>query len=70
LPPVTLALRLSVLPAHNGRPPLPDGAILIAIGDKVLKEISSNPKSFPPAAVCRSIIERVVEVAEPEFHVP
>ena len=68
-PPFTFENKSIGSPTHTALP-TPDGEALKVSGASVLQEISSNPKSFPPAAVCKSTIEIVTAVVEPEFHVP
>ena len=55
---------------HTVLPPLLDGAVASVNGGRLLKEISSIPKSLPPAASCKFTMERFAFVAEPEFQEP
>jgi len=55
-PPVTLDLNCKVVPSQAA----PEGAAANGKGESVPNEISSSPKSFPFAIVCRSTIEMVI----------
>ena len=46
------------------------GDVSVINGVSVPNEMSSIPKSLPPATVTRSIIETTAVVADPEFQIP
>ena len=61
--------KLRAFPAHTVLLLL-EGVVDKVKGGKLLKEISSKPKSLPPAANCKFTIDKLATVLLPEFHDP